>query len=167
MQSTEFDAAAKITAQFADIKEAYKTSGNSDLFLNQLGLWKIHAVEEFGKILSPERLALFKAIRVRADWSQYPEDVGKEHETFLWALMMEMENHPERFGSAIVKKSSAAKSRSKGNIEPLTLPDKVTYEWLRHNVPMSFWFWLGGIILAAFLVGVRVGAIPALSSLFH
>ena len=35
------------------------------------------------------------------------------------------------------------------------LPAKVTLSWLVRHVPISFWFWLLGILSAAFLAGVK------------
>lgn len=39
----------------------------------------------------------------------------------------------------------------------LAFPDKVTRAWLREHVPMSFWLWLAGVLMAAFLLGATVG----------
>jgi hypothetical protein len=40
---------------------------------------------------------------------------------------------------------------------PLMPPDKVTLYWLVHHVPLTLWFWLIGIIIGTFTVGVTVG----------
>lgn len=40
---------------------------------------------------------------------------------------------------------------------PLVLPEKVTMVWLVHHVPIAFWLWLAGIIIAIFIVGATVG----------
>lgn len=37
------------------------------------------------------------------------------------------------------------------------LPEKVTISWLVQHVPISFWFWLVGILAAAFFAGARTG----------
>lgn len=37
------------------------------------------------------------------------------------------------------------------------LPEKVTLLWLVHNVPIRFWFWLLGLLAAAFAAGARWG----------
>lgn len=37
------------------------------------------------------------------------------------------------------------------------LPEKVTLNWLVQHVPMRFWFWLVGLLAAAFAAGVRWG----------
>jgi len=39
------------------------------------------------------------------------------------------------------------------------LPAKVTLSWLIRHVPVSFWFWLIGLIAAAFAAGLRLGQI--------
>jgi len=36
-------------------------------------------------------------------------------------------------------------------------PDKVTLAWLFHNVPIKFWWWLAGILIAAFILGITIG----------
>ncbi len=36
-------------------------------------------------------------------------------------------------------------------------PDKITVNWLKNNVPHSFWFWLFSALLSAFLAGVFIG----------
>jgi len=33
-------------------------------------------------------------------------------------------------------------------------PEKVTIKWLYHNVPLSAWIWLAGLLIAAFGSGV-------------
>ena len=48
----------------------------------------------------------------------------------------------------------------------LQYPEKVTLSWLSHHAPVSFWFWLIGIIVAVFLFGIKAGQIPALKQLF-
>ena len=37
------------------------------------------------------------------------------------------------------------------------LPDKVTLTWLMQHVPVSFWLWLGGILITTIIIGVTLG----------
>ena len=54
--------------------------------------------------------------------------------------------------------TSANTSTSIENLQnPLVLPDKVTLGWLVHHVPLTFWFWLVGIVIVTFTIGVTVG----------
>jgi hypothetical protein len=46
--------------------------------------------------------------------------------------------------------------RSKNKSLP-ELPEKVTLSWLVQHVPISFWFWLVGLLAAAFAAGAKIG----------
>lgn len=40
-------------------------------------------------------------------------------------------------------------------------PEKVTLSWLIRHVPISFWFWLGGIVVTAFAAGLKAAELLA------
>jgi hypothetical protein len=50
--------------------------------------------------------------------------------------------------------------RDESRQEP-DFPEKVTLSWLIRHVPISFWFWLGGIVVAAFAAGLQVAELLA------
>ena len=37
---------------------------------------------------------------------------------------------------------------------PLIAPERVTLRWLYEHVPYSFWIWFGGLLIAAFALGI-------------
>ena len=47
----------------------------------------------------------------------------------------------------------------RGSAETLTT-DKITLSWLFKHVPMTLWFSFFGVLLAAFVAGIRAGQIP-------
>jgi hypothetical protein len=50
---------------------------------------------------------------------------------------------------------------------PLAAPEKVTARWLLDNVPIGVWAAGGGILLAAFLVGVTAAQFPLVRTLIE
>jgi hypothetical protein len=65
------------------------------------------------------------------------------------------------------RSSSAASPKANRNTEPTALkvpptpgpelPEKVTLSWLVRHVPISFWFWLIGLLAAALALGTKLG----------
>ena len=47
----------------------------------------------------------------------------------------------------------------KQNRADLKEPAKVTLSWLFHHVPIRLWLWLVGLLITAFIIGVKVGQI--------
>ncbi|MDH0866998.1 hypothetical protein [Mitsuaria sp. GD03876] len=45
-------------------------------------------------------------------------------------------------------------------------PQKVTYAWLRAQVPVQFWLWFGGLIATAFVGGFTVANLPLVQRMF-
>ena len=43
---------------------------------------------------------------------------------------------------------------------PLELPAKITLKWLYANAPLTLYFWLSGLVVGAFLVGIAVTETP-------
>lgn len=41
--------------------------------------------------------------------------------------------------------------------DELVLPDKVTLSWLFRHVPCKFWWWLLGLFVVVFILGIRIG----------
>jgi hypothetical protein len=39
----------------------------------------------------------------------------------------------------------------------LTLPEKVTLAWMWDHVPVTWWWWIGTILVAVFAVGLTLG----------
>lgn len=50
--------------------------------------------------------------------------------------------------------------------DTLDSPTKVTLEWLWKHVPVHFWVWIVGIVIAAFVFGITVGQISWVKELF-
>jgi len=48
---------------------------------------------------------------------------------------------------------------------PLEMPESVTFAWLFRNVPVRIWFSFGALLVAAFLLGVRVANTPLFEQL--
>lgn len=47
----------------------------------------------------------------------------------------------------------------------LSLPEKVTIAWAVQHVPLSWWWYLAGIIIFVFITGTRVNQLPLVRSL--
>jgi len=45
-------------------------------------------------------------------------------------------------------------------------PERITLNWLAKNAPISFWFWLLGILFAIFVLGMKADQISAIKQLF-
>ena len=39
-------------------------------------------------------------------------------------------------------------------------PEKLTLRWLFVHVPVSFWLWVGGIVIAVLVAGIKIGSSP-------
>jgi len=53
----------------------------------------------------------------------------------------------------------------KQNRPDLEEPAKVTLHWLFRHVPIRLWIWLVGLLITAFIIGVRIGGIGWVRSL--
>ena len=51
------------------------------------------------------------------------------------------------------------KAPSQGSKEQKRLewPNKMTLAWLWHHAPVSVWWWLGGVLVTVFLLGIAIG----------
>jgi len=71
--------------------------------------------------------------------------------------------------STLLQQSRQIRAVLKGfipvNSNKIGLPNKVTIHWLAHNVPIKFWFILGGCFITIFILGVRAGQVPWIRSL--
>ena len=63
---------------------------------------------------------------------------------FRSGRLEEMKKQPPREEAVIYKKLAA--------------PEKVTLAWLAHHVPVSLWITAGGVVLAAFALGLKASA---------
>lgn len=59
---------------------------------------------------------------------------------------------------AITELEHGLTSQRKEKTMEAKYPEKVTLSWLYSHVPMSFWFWAVGILLAVFVGGVNLGS---------
>lgn len=71
--------------------------------------------------------------------------------------------------STLLQQSRQIRAVLKGfipvNSNKIGLPNKVTIHWLAHNVPIKFWFILGGCFITIFILGLRAGQVPWIRSL--
>jgi len=65
------------------------------------------------------------------------------------AVITKMSRNPELF----------MKKGEKQNCADLKESAKVTLSWLVHHVPINFWLWWAGLLIAVFIIGVKVGGI--------
>jgi hypothetical protein len=56
------------------------------------------------------------------------------------------------------KEKSEPDNREHVVYKQLEVPEKVTLGWLAQNVPIKFWLMAGGIVLAAFTLGIKASA---------
>jgi hypothetical protein len=47
----------------------------------------------------------------------------------------------------------------------LEFPERVTLSWLWRHVPFSFWVWLVGLLVSAFLIGISIGQLKIVQHL--
>lgn len=65
------------------------------------------------------------------------------------------------------KVSHTPKIYKKHHEPNLEMPDRVTLAWLWRKVPLRFWFWLVGLLVAAFLFGLSVGQLDLMQDLLN
>jgi hypothetical protein len=63
----------------------------------------------------------------------------------------------ERNPQILIEKNKTSCSKVNNDNDDLAYPPKITLLWLAKNVPIAFWFWLVGLLLAAFVVGITFG----------
>ena len=65
------------------------------------------------------------------------------------AALVRIRQRPELLKKKDTEEESAVRKQ-----QPLAIPETVTLQWLFRHVPWSLWAMLGGILVAAFLLGV-------------
>ena len=60
-----------------------------------------------------------------------------------------------RAGELIPETQAGGEPHERMVYKQLEMPERVTLGWLVHNVPVSFWFWLVGLLGAAFAFGIQ------------
>ncbi len=56
--------------------------------------------------------------------------------------------------SILAAANSPQEPQEMASQQSLHLPDRVTLHWLYKHVPYTLWVWLGGLLIAAFAIGV-------------
>ena len=84
-----------------------------------------------------------------------------EYEQLFWYYQRDIDDTINELNFIIdsyAKYGEPTKSPStSANDNEFEYPSKITVAWLHQHVPYKFWLSLGGIILAAFVLGVKVG----------
>jgi hypothetical protein len=71
----------------------------------------------------------------------------------------------ERNPQILTEKSNASYSRVNNGDDDLACPPKITLLWLAKNVPITFWLWLAGLLLTAFIAGITFGQLSLVKEL--
>lgn len=78
------------------------------------------------------------------------------------SIITRIDRNPE----ILTNKSKVFYPQANKGDDDLAYPEKITLFWLIKNVPIKFWFWLVGLLLAAFVVGIKVAQVSWVKVLF-
>ncbi len=81
-------------------------------------------------------------------------------------LMASIITRIERNPEILANKSKVSYPQANKGDDDLAYPKKITLFWLIKNVPITFWFWLVGLLIAAFLAGIRIAQVSWVKELF-
>ena len=86
--------------------------------------------------------------------SASPDDAINEAIGVLNQAITVLENKVRFSAKATETPSSVVSAVSLNTVD---LPQKITIKWLYEHAPISFYFWLAGVIMSSFAAGVFVG----------
>lgn len=78
------------------------------------------------------------------------------------SIITRIERNPQIF----TKKNKVSHPQVNKGDNDLAYPKKITLFWLVKNVPIKFWLWLVGLLLAVFVTGITVGQVDWVKELF-
>lgn len=121
----------------------------------------IKEVDENEIYASPELLRAVNEFRYA-----FYNDRAKIHRENLDGKLVEIINSEysmlkEKVGYGKISNGDSSIGGSSGE-----LPDRVTLSWLRDNVPIKFWLWLVGILIATFVFGTSIGQVTLVRELY-
>lgn len=179
-QMRPVDLADAVLEEFRKLQRNFRKTEDYARFQNDLERWKRRAVFGLSSVVPADDLERFNELSIDLEFAEDEDDptdtVIDEHDAYLISLMDDMRKYPESYGEKaarkphkqmvessepLQKRNAALRGPILSVAEPmeaqaLKLPEHITISWLVQHVPVRFWFYLAGLLAAAFALGVRL-----------